>query len=151
MKVWIIITAMVIIFLAAIITLRLANRKSEAVNQSGNFFIPDLMPDNGVNVPVLETFAGIKGLGNLTFAQNNFRPRFLLFNDHMEFKVLFSRKAFYSEVSFMMGISQRYFNRMRFNFEDKLLTFTAALANQREFDQVTQFLESKGVSIDKRV
>jgi len=112
--------------------------------------IPDDLPTAGVDIPVVEACAGIKGLGALTLAQNRLSPGFLLFEDHLEYKVFFRRRVRYSDIEEVKGVSQRYFNRMRFIFRSRALTLTIFLFSMREYSVLADFLRRKGIAVQTK-
>lgn len=147
---WIFIAAIVIILLSAWISLRLLARKRRLVNESVSLSIPDIIPEEGMDVPLLNSFAGIRGLGSATFIQNTINPRLALFNDRVELRVIYPRKAFFSDIRRVAGVSQPYFNRMRFEFKDRIITITVEPGSQSAYQELARFLESKGVQVETK-
>jgi hypothetical protein len=71
-----------------------------------------------------------------------------LFEDHLEYKVMARKSARYSDITRVVGASRRFSNRMRFEFHDRGLSFIALMVNAEEFQQVEQFLRSRGVPVE---
>lgn len=147
---WASIVAIGIVIFGAAFSVLISSRKIRRVQHAAELVIPDCLPRDGVDVPLLAAYAGWKTLGTLTFAENNIRPELHLFDDRLAYKVFRHRGASYSDIEFVKGISQRFFNRMRFGFRDCSLSFIVDLADELEYQAVEDFLRRKGVPIETR-
>ena len=147
---WVILIAVALVTLSIFLSVFLLGVKKRALERTMELTIPDDLPTAGVDIPVVEACAGIKGLGALTLAQNRLSPGFLLFEDHLEYKVFFRRSARYSDIEEVKGVSQRYFNRMRFIFRARTLTLTIFLFSMREYSVLADFLRRKGIAVQTK-
>lgn len=139
--------ALGIIVFATSITFLVLFRKYKIVEQSSQLVIPDTLPAGGIEIPVLETYSGIKGMGALNIAQNNFNPMLVLYNSSMEYRVLKSRSVDYSQIMHVRCKSLLFFNWLQFTFHNSSLTFSAHIADQKTLQMIAGFLRSKDLQV----
>lgn len=134
-----------VIVISLFFSVRTLRRKYKAVDRAKELIIPNQIPHEGVNVPILEGLAGYKPFGPVTFWQNNFAPRLVLFEDHIEYKVFRKRTARYSEIEKIHAVRSKFFNRLRFSFQHTDVSFTAVFTEKELLERVLDFLEMKGI------
>ncbi len=66
--------------------------------------IPELIPAEGIEIPLSAAFSGIKNVSLLSFANNSINPKLLLFEDATETRVLSSRRPF-SEIDYKIVLA----------------------------------------------
>ena len=142
---WIFVTAIIIIILSFIISGMILRRKRLAVSAPLERIIPGMIRTEGLDVPVLETYAGLKQLAPITFVQNNLNPNLILFDDHFEYKVLRRKSTRYSEIESVHSFMSRYTNKLRFNFMNTGMFLMVVFANAGTHASVVEFLASKGI------
>ena len=145
--VWILTAAVTLILPGFIISLVIFRRKRQAEAAHIYTIVPDMLPAEGLEVPVLDTLAGLKAFAPVTFAQNRLNPKLVLFDDQMDYKVLRSRSAKYSEIESVHSYASRYYNRLQFNFRHTSMFLMAVFANADTLKSVVDFLASKGIRL----
>ena len=134
-----------VIAIGVFFSVRTLRRKFKAVEGAKELIIPNQMPTEGVNIPILEALAGFKSFGPIIFWHNNIAPRLVLFEDHIEYQALRLKKARYYEIEEVHSIRGKFYNRMRINFKDTNVSFSAVFTDKELLERVLNFLETKGV------
>lgn len=101
------------------------------------------LPANGVQVPVRATFTGVAGVPFWTLAHNSLFPLFKLFNDEMEFRVIFKQRRAYTSIKSVHVFWMLLTNNVQITWHDSSFTFVANVTNQDDLVQVVRFLERK--------
>ena len=142
---WIIFAAITIILISAFVSLRVFARKRKAVRSARDILLPNALPPEGVEIPLIAAYSGLKALAPVTFSQNNIYPRLILFEDHFDYKVILKKSAYYGDIEGLYSFRSRYYNKLRFHLYNSSLFFTAVLPDERMLEAVLSFLAAKGV------
>lgn len=106
-----------------------------------------MLPLEGIRVPLLASYGGIKGLGPLAFGRNNLNPLLRLYEDRVEVRVLFKRQRTFNEIEKV----DTYFNQRHLKlFYNDGGTFAAYIPNREALAAVVRFFERKGVAIGEK-
>ncbi|MBN2503552.1 MAG: hypothetical protein JXB38_22435 [Anaerolineales bacterium] len=107
------------------------------------------IPAEGVTVPLVAATVTISQTSSVMFGQNNINPLLILYPDRIAYRYLVKKEMPYSQIdSVAVYPNLRLWARLRFTFNDDSRPFIAWLASQRDLDQISAFLESKGVRVD---
>ncbi len=142
--------AITIVLLAIFILAIYFRKRSLIFDESKNFTLPDPIPLTGVDVPNLGTYGGIKGLGLLAISENNFNPRLTLYDDYMDYKVLVSKSADYSQIKSVQEISFLFFSYLKISFYDRILTLGVRLVDKEIMHKITDFFHNRGIPVKSR-
>jgi len=109
--------------------------------------LPEQLPAEGFKVPIVDAFGGIKDVDRATVTQNFQKPKLILFEDHLDYKLFFRRSAKYSDVLEVNSRSEflQYF--LQFTFKNRTLVLTVVMGDAKLHQQVIDFLSSKGVMV----
>jgi len=105
---------------------------------------------DGVDIPILESFSGLKWLVPLVFGRNHINPKLVLFPDHLDYKVLFRKSALYRDIASIRSFRSQFYNKVRFVFYDTPAFFTAVFGNEETLQAVLKFLAEKGILPDEK-
>jgi hypothetical protein len=147
---WIIITAICLILFSLVISFRILVRKRKAVAAAWEKSFPNTMPVEGVDMPVLESYSGLKALAPVTFAQNGIAPKLIFYEDRFEYRVYRKRSALYSEVESLRAYRSRFYNRLQFKFTNSDLFFMVVLTDESILQKIVDFLGVKGIFLDDK-
>jgi hypothetical protein len=113
--------------------------------------LPDSLPAHGFEVPIVDAFGGIKDVDQATITQNVQKPRLILFQDHLDYKLFFRRSAKYSDIlEVNCGVElMLYF--LQFTFNNRNLVLNVTLGDEKLFYQIKEFLSAKGVMVIDQV
>lgn len=142
--------AFIIILVSVLFSIHVYRRKRKAVSTAKELILPNQMPSKGVNVPVLEAFAGLKTFGPITFWHNNLCPALVLYEDHFEYQAFRMKSAQYSDIEMVRSFRSKYYNRMRIGFVNTDISFIVVFTDGEMMDRVLDFLEAKGIIPDIR-
>ncbi len=146
----IIITIIALIIISSAFSIFVFARKKKAVNKIISIDHAQVFPASGLDIPILVSYSGLKGLAPLTFGQNSLNPFLTLFGDQLAYKVLFRKSALYSEISSLRSFRSRYYNKLRFTFRDRPAFLTVVLGNEETLQAVLTFLAEKGIRPDDK-
>ena len=139
-----------IIIIGGVFTIFITSRLVKRAKLAVELILPQSMPSEGVEIPIIRAFTGIKGWGPLAIAQNSIKPQLRLFESHMDYRVFIPKTATYGEIEQVVGFSSRYFNYMRFEFQDRSQTYTSYLVYEEEYRAVESFLRRKSIPVETR-
>jgi len=142
------IAALIIILIATTAAFFALSRKMRVVNKSKDFTIPVAIPTTGIEIPVLVTYSGPKGLALLNFSQNHINPRLVLYEDRMEYKVLARKAVNYSQIEYIRVLASPFFYRIQFAFYDRNTTFSPHLANREIVECLVDFFRARGIPVN---
>lgn len=80
--------------------------------------------------------------------QNKFYPKLNLHNNHLEYQVLKTKSAEYSQIKWVRGTFYPYDYQMQIVFSDRRQTLIAYLPNAKTFRTWMDFLLSKGIQLE---
>ena len=109
--------------------------------------LPEQLPAKGFKVPIVDAYGSIKDVDRATVTQNFQKPKLILFEDHLDYKLFFRRSAKYSDVLEVNSRSEflQYF--LQFTFKNRTLVLTVVMGDAKLHQQVIDFLSSKGVMV----
>jgi len=145
-----IISVVAVIIVGSAFSFFVLGRKRKATRKIISNDIVRSMSSDGVEIQILESFSGIKGLAPLAFGGNNLNPKLILYEDHLEYKVLVRKQAYYSDIENLWSLRSRYYNKLRFTFNNRSSYFTAVFGNEETLQTVLNFLNTKGVRPDEK-
>ena len=105
------------------------------------------LPAEGVEVPLLASFAGLARVPILSLGKNNLSARLRLYPDELEFKVLRTRRRPYTEIQRIETQSFWATRNVEFVWRGSLITFTANLHSDAWRLALLRFLERRGVPL----
>lgn len=123
-------------------------RRFRVFTRSAELAIPDVIAiDGAVEIPLLESYRGVRGLGLFSISDNNLYPRLVLYDHWMEYRVLATRSAEYSAIESLRGIKFLFLHVALFTFRDRSLTFSARVANAETLAKLLTFFRKNGVEV----
>lgn len=146
---WIITTAGTIITICMIFIFLIPWKKQRAALLIIDSVIPNEIPAEGVQVPVLNAFAGFKGLAPITFSQNHINPKFILYENYFEYQVFLIKSAKYSEIESLRCYRGRFINKMLFKFSHSNVFYAIFLTDELVLERILVFLAAKGIFPDE--
>ena len=112
-----------------------------------NTTLPKQLPSKGFNVPILDAYGGIKDVDHASITQNVQKPRLILFEDHLDYKLFFRRSAKYSDILEINCGSELMLYFLQFTFNNRTLVLNVRLGNEQLYQQIKEFLSAKGVMV----
>jgi hypothetical protein len=100
----------------------------------------------GRSVPLRISFVGLKSLGWVALAHNNFRPLLVLHGDHLEQRVVFRKARRYPEIE-RVDVTTTDSDNLEIAYAGSAFTFACKLKSQQDLAGVLEFFASKGVSL----
>jgi len=115
--------------------------------KNANMPLPEHMPAKGFEVPIVDAYGGIKDLDHASITQNFQKPKLILFNDHLVYKLIFRRSTRYSDILEVNAGAEflQYF--LQFTFNKRTLVLTVVMGDEKLHQQVMEFLSLKGVMV----
>ena len=139
---WVFIVAAVIILLASGFTFyRTIIQPLLSKGYNANITLPEQIPAKGFNVPIVDAYGGIKDLERATVT------KLILFNDHLDYKLIFRRSARYSDILEVNAGSEFLQHFLQFTFNNRTLVLTVVMGDEKLQKQVKDFLSAKGVMV----
>jgi len=146
----IIITIITLIIISSAFTFVVLDRRRKVSRKIITADLTQAMSTEGLDIPILDAYAGLKGLAPIALANNNFRPKLILFDNHMEYRVLVRKRAYYSDIASIRSYRSRFYNKLRFTFNNKSNYFTAVFGNEETLQTVLNFLGERGIMPDEK-
>ncbi|BBB46973.1 hypothetical protein [Pelolinea submarina] len=123
-------------------------RRFRVFTHSAELTIPSVIAIGGaVEIPLLESYSGIRGWSLFAISDNNLYPRLTLHDHWMEYRVLATRSADYSVIESVRGVKFLFLHIARFTFRDRSLTFSARLANAETLAKLLDFFRKNSVEV----
>jgi len=123
-------------------------RRFHVFSRSADLTIPDVIAIGGaLEIPLLESYSGIRGLGLFSVCDNSLCPMLVLYDHWMEYRVLATRSADYSAIESVRGIRFLFLHVALFTFRDRSLTFSARVANAQTLARLLAFFRKNGVVV----
>jgi hypothetical protein len=116
-----------------------------------NTTLPEQLPAKGFEVPIVDAYGGIKDLDRATVSQNFQKPKLILFDDHLVYKLFFRRTAKYSDILEVNCGSEFLLYYMQFTFNNRALVLNVSMGNEQLYTQIKDFLSAKGVMVIEQV
>lgn len=142
---WIFIIAIAIVLVGFLVSMVTLKKNRTAVGKATGKITPGTIPAEGIRIPILRTYFGLKRLAPVTFIENKFSPSLVLFNDHFEYRVLRRRSTGYDRIEAVFSYTSKYYNKLRINFTHSGAFFMVVFANQKALEEVLDFLKKKGI------
>jgi len=142
-----ILIAVVILFISGFNFYRIIIRPLLPKKNTVDLTLPEEMPEKGFDVPILDAYGGIKDLDRATVTQNFQKPRLILFDDHLDYKLFFRRSARYSDILEVNCGSELMLYFLQFTFNNRTLILNVTLGNEKLYTQIKDFLSAKGVMV----
>jgi hypothetical protein len=92
------------------------------------------------------SFVGLKSIGWVALAHNNFRPLLVLHGDHLVQKVVFRKARKYSEIEYI-DVSTTDTDNLDIAYVDSPFTFCCKLESAQELVEVLKIFAGKGVRL----
>ena len=122
--------------------------KISVIRQAAQFKLPGQLPWEGIRVPSLSTFRSVRGLGLLSLSDNNMNPRLILFENRLEYRVLFTNTIAYDQIERIQAVSWGCLHFLRFLLKDRNMTVGVRFSNVRIRDDLAAFFRQKGIKIN---
>ena len=142
-----IILGILILFISGFNLYRIIIRPLLPKRINTNTTLPVQLPVKGFEVPILDAYGGIKDVDHATVNQNFQKPRLILFEDHLDYKLFFRRSAKYSDILEVNCGSELMLNYLQFTFDNRALVLNVSMGNEPLFKQIKEFLSAKGVMV----
>lgn len=104
------------------------------------------MTEEGLTVPLRISFVGLKSLGWVSLAHNNFRPLLVLFEDHLVQKVVFRKTRRYAEIEYV-DVTRTDIENLEIAYAASPFTFACKLGAKADLAGVVKFFAAKGVKL----
>ena len=145
---WVLILiAILILFISGFNIYRIIIRPLLPKRKNTNTTLPDQLPVKGFEVPILDAYGGIKDVDHATVNQNFQKPRLILFEDHLDYKLFFRRSAKYSDILEVNCGSELMLHYLQFTFNNRALVLNISMGNEQLYKQIKEFLSAKGVMV----
>ena len=144
---WLTTITIVLVLLAsyALYTLRVKISKEKKVPEPKK--LPKTQADGSIQLPVLEIYGGLKGLGGLSLLHNKKNPELTLEAGSLTYKVAQQRAAAYDQIKWAHGTSHPFYFKVHIVFRDRQQSIIAYLANEESLQVMMDFLEARGVPV----
>jgi len=100
----------------------------------------------GRTVPLRISFVGLKSLGWVALAHNNLAPLLVLYDDHLEQRVVLRKTRRYSEIE-RVDVTTTDTDNLEIAYAASPLTFACKLKSRQDLPGVLEFFASKGVNL----
>lgn len=139
----------IVVILVAVLIFVFRRRKiSEANPELERLENIQIIPPDGIRVPITFSFTGLRPFGGvLGFSRNNLNPKLTLFDDRMEYRVVLKGSKRYGDIE---QVKARGGRELVFYFYSNLLTLTIYAADAEDRITLLNFLRSRGVSLDEK-
>ena len=121
--------------------------KMSVIRQAAQFKLPGQFPWEGVRIPVLSIFRSAKGLGLFSLSDNNMNPRLILYENRLEYRVLFTNTIVFDQIERVQALSWGCLYFVRFLLKDRNMTVGVRFSNARIRDDLTAFFRRKGIEV----
>jgi hypothetical protein len=146
-----ILIAIVILFISGFNFYRIIIQPLLPKEKNSNTTLPEQLPAKGFYVPILDAYGGIKDVDHATVNQNFQKPRLILFDDHLVYKLFFRRSAKYSDILEVNCGSEFMLYFLQFTFNNRALVLNVTMGNEQLYTQIKDFLSAKGVMVIEQV
>jgi len=134
----------ILIAVVFILVFRRRAGRSEQIDRLQNL---QIIPPEGVSVPIIQSFSGLKPLGGLFgISHNNLNPKLTLYDDRIEYRVIIKGSKRYIDIE---QVKTRRGRQVAF-FYGSLLTLSVWLAHPEDRSTLLNFLRSRGVNLDEK-
>ena len=109
--------------------------------------LPSTQPDGSIQVPVVEIYGSLKGLGGFSLLHNKKNPELVLGPESLTYKIRRQRTAAYDQVKWAHAVSHAFYSKVHFVFRDRQQSVIAYLDNAESLQVTMDFLEARGVPV----
>jgi hypothetical protein len=102
--------------------------------------------EEGRAVPLRISFVGLKSLGWVALAHNNFAPLLVLHEDHLVQKVIFRKTRKYSEIEYV-EVSTTDTDNLDIAYAGSAFTFCCKLKSPQDLVEELKLFAAKGVRL----
>ena len=136
----------IIIILAALIVYAVTRRRDQSAAQESIATLQNLqiIPPEGIAVPVTQTFSGFKALGAFGISHNNMNPLLKLYDERIEYRVIIKTSKRSGDIEWVKPVGNR---RLRIAYYGSFLSLSVWMANAEDRVTLLNFLRSRGVAI----
>jgi hypothetical protein len=136
----------IIIVVVAILVYFVMRRRDQETAQDEIEKLADLqiIPPEGIRIPVTQTFTGFKALGAFGISHNNMNPLLKIYDDRIEYRVIIKTAKRYGEIEWIKPVGNR---RLRITFYGSLLSLSVWLTRPEDRVTLVNFLQARGVNI----
>lgn len=144
---WIATITFILVLLAsyALYTLRVKIGEEKKAQQPKK--ILSTQPDGSIQVPVLEIYGSLKGLGGFSLQHNKKNPELILEPGALTYKIKRPRTAAYDQIKWAHANSHAFYSKLHIVFRDRQQSVIAYIANAESLQVVMDFLEARGVPV----
>lgn len=103
-----------------------------------------IIPPEGIRIPITQSFSGYKPFAAFGLSHNNMNPLLILFDDHIEYRVILKNSKRFGDIEYIKPIMNR---QLRFVFYGSFLTLSVWLRNAEDRTTLLNFLSSRGVNV----
>lgn len=147
---WITTITIILVLLAsyALYTLRvkIGNEKKEPKPKN----LPSTQPDGSIQVPVVEIYGSLKGLGGFSLLHNKKNPELILEPGSLTYKIRRQRTASYEQIKWAHATSHAFYSKVHIVFRDRPQSLIAYLENAESLQVTMDFLEARGVPVRRK-
>ena len=86
-------------------------------------------------------------MGLLSLSDNNMNPRLILFENRLEYRVLFTNTIAYDQIERIQAVSWGFLHFLRFLLKDRNMTVGVRFSNARIRDDLAGFFRQKGIEV----
>jgi len=142
-----IIGAIIILFISGFTFYRTIIQPLLLKGSSAPVTLPEQLPAEGFNVPFVDAYGSIKDVDRATVTQNFQKPKLILFEDHLDYKLFFRRSAKYSDILEVNCGSELMLYMLQFTFNNRALVLNVTMGDEQLYQQIKKFLSAKGVMV----
>jgi hypothetical protein len=139
--------AILIVFISGFNIYRMIIRPLLPKEKNTNTTPPQQLPAEGFEVPIVDAYGGIKDMERSSITQNFQKPRLILYEDHLDYKLFFRRSAKYSDILEVNCGSEYMLHFLQFTFDNRALVLNVSMGNEQLYKQIKDFLSAKGVMV----
>ncbi len=146
---WLLFAVNIIIVLVVILIIVLRRRAGRSEGQQlerlGSL---QIIPPEGINVPISNSFSGLKPLGGVFgFSRNNLNPKLTLYDERIEYRVIIKGSKRYGDIE---QVKVRGSRQVQFDFYGSFVTLSVWLTNADDRITLLNFLRSRGINLDEK-
>ena len=144
---WIITITIILVLLASYALYALRVKIGDEKKAKEPKKLPSTQPDGSIQVPVLEIYGGLKGLGEISLMHNKKNPELILEAESLTYRIKRQRAAAYDQIKWAQGTSHPFYFKVHIVFRDRQQALIAYLANAESLQVTMDFLEARGVPV----
>jgi hypothetical protein len=145
---WIATITIILVLLAsyALYTLRVKIADEKKVQKPKK--LPSTQADGSIQVPILEIYGSLKGLGGFSLQHNKKNPELILEPGALIYRIMRPRTAAYDQIKWAHATSHAFYSKVHIVFKDRQQSLIAYLENAESLQVVMDFLERRGVPVE---